>query len=330
MPVFFRWYRNSFLASLVSIMGSAMLVLAATLIVALVKGEESGEGSIAGAIGLIALGLLFLWLGGRISANKARKKAEKIAAQENASRLSSAAASEPRPTAAANQPQRNAAAASEPRPAAAMNQPQWNATAASEPRPTAAANQPQQNATAASASRMDFGGTAPSADDRKTAEGMSLEEVFELAQRYEDAGDYRQVLNILRGAESRFPDQPGIYNQMGIACRNLNEFAQASAYYKKAIELNPNNPIYLSNNAVALMAAGNAQEALGSFEKVLPLLKRDNNPNYSTVLANYAIALGKCGYSENAVRCLREAEQLGYKKASEARLRLEEMGIYYH
>ena len=311
MPVFFRWYRNSFLASLVSIMGSAMLVLAATLIVALVKGEESGEGSIAGAIGLIALGLLFLWLGGRISANKARKKAEKIAAQENASRLSSAAASEPRPTAAANQPQRNAAAASE-------------------PRPTAAANQPQQNATAASASRMDFGGTAPSADDRKTAEGMSLEEVFELAQRYEDAGDYRQVLNILRGAESRFPDQPGIYNQMGIACRNLNEFAQASAYYKKAIELNPNNPIYLSNNAVALMAAGNAQEALGSFEKVLPLLKRDNNPNYSTVLANYAIALGKCGYSENAVRCLREAEQLGYKKASEARLRLEEMGIYYH
>ena len=311
MPVFFRWYRNSFLASLVSIMGSAMLVLAATLIVALVKGEESGEGSIAGAIGLIALGLLFLWLGGRISANKARKKAEKIAAQENASRLSSAAASEPRPTAAANQPQRNAAAASE-------------------PRPTAAANQPQQNATAASASRMDFGGTAPSADDRKTAEGMSLEEVFELAQRYEDAGDYRQVLNILRGAESRFPDQPGIYNQMGIACRNLNEFAQASSYYKKAIELNPNNPIYLSNNAVALMAAGNAQEALGSFEKVLPLLKRDNNPNYSTVLANYAIALGKCGYSENAVRCLREAEQLGYKKASEARLRLEEMGIYYH
>lgn len=292
MPVFFRWYRNSFLASLVSIMGSAMLVLAATLIVALVKGEESGEGSIAGAIGLIALGLLFLWLGGRISANKARKKAEKIAAQENASRLSSAAASEPRPT--------------------------------------AAANQPQQNATAASASRMDFGGTAPSADDRKTAEGMSLEEVFELAQRYEDAGDYRQVLNILRGAESRFPDQPGIYNQMGIACRNLNEFAQASAYYKKAIELNPNNPIYLSNNAVALMAAGNAQEALGSFEKLLPLLKRDNNPNYSTVLANYAIALGKCGYSENAVRCLREAEQLGYKKASEARLRLEEMGIYYH
>lgn len=279
-------------ASLVSIMGSAMLVLAATLIVALVKGEESGEGSIAGAIGLIALGLLFLWLGGRISANKARKKAEKIAAQENASRLSSAAASEPRPT--------------------------------------AAANQPQQNATAASASRMDFGGTAPSAGDRKTAEGMSLEEVFELAQRYEDAGDYRQVLNILRGAESRFPDQPGIYNQMGIACRNLNEFAQASAYYKKAIELNPNNPIYLSNNAVALMAAGNAQEALGSFEKVLPLLKRDNNPNYSTVLANYAIALGKCGYSENAVRCLREAEQLGYKKASEARLRLEEMGIYYH
>ena len=96
------------------------------------------------------------------------------------------------------------------------------------------------------------------------------------------------------------------------------------------MELEPQNALYVSNCAIALMSGDNAREALGMFEKALPMLRQENSPNYATVLANYALALGKCGYSDNAVRCLREAEQMGYPNVAIIRTELEKLGIYYH
>ena len=166
---------------------------------------------------------------------------------------------------------------------------------------------------------------APAPHDR-----MSAEDMIRLANQYGDAGDYRQQLFILRDAQAKYPDVPGIYNLMGIAHRNLGDREEAIDCYRKAAELDPNNGTFLANTGVALLSAGKAEEALPWFEKGLPLMKRSNNASYPVSLGNYALALAESGYAENAVRCLKEAAQLGYANAETVRRRLEELGIYYH
>lgn len=66
----FFWYRNSFLASLVSIFGCAMVMVA---IAALIQGEMP----VYGAIPLAAAGGVVAYLGRKISENKAFKKWKK-------------------------------------------------------------------------------------------------------------------------------------------------------------------------------------------------------------------------------------------------------------
>lgn len=96
----------------------------------------------------------------------------------------------------------------------------------------------------------------------------------------------------------------------------------------KAVDISPENGTYILNYAIALTTGGNAGEALKWFENALPKLKE--HPNYPIALANYALALGKCGYADNGIRCLKQAEQAGYHNIQGLREQLEGMGIFYH
>lgn len=175
---------------------------------------------------------------------------------------------------------------------------------------------------------------APDEDQKKESaasdNSQSLEELLNLAVRYGDSGDYAQQLMILQHVATLYPDVSGVYNLMGIAHRNLGDHHKAIECYKRASELDPDNGVFLSNTAIALVCGGNPVESLGWFEKALPMLKKGNNASYPSALGNYALALAQAGYPDNAARCLKEAAKLGYVNADEMRKRLEELGIYYH
>lgn len=171
--------------------------------------------------------------------------------------------------------------------------------------------------------------TPPKGVDPKINE-MSLDEIINLANRYGEANDYQQQLIILQHAATLHPDVPGIYNLMGIAHRVLGDYYKAIECYKKASELEPENGVFMTNIAIAMMMNDKPNEALTWFEKGLPLLKKSNSGVYPSALGNYALALGKAGHAENAVHCLKEAARLGYSNADEMRKRLEELGIFYH
>ena len=330
MPFIFRWYRNSFLASLVSITGCACIFGGITAGVEGFKREFSAD-YIFGGVVLIAVGILLNVWAGKISENKARKKAEKMANQ--AAGLSGNAgqtiASEANAANTAARPSAYTGATETTGQRAAYSE------KASEPQPRrepfgASRSSGADSFSDAYVAGMGASSANASANGKANVNAMTLEQVLELARRYGDSGLYKQQLDILRHGEELYPQNAEIRNLEGIAWRNLGDCGQAFTCYQKAMELEPDNPVFISNAAIARMSGGDAQEALSLFERALPLLKRANNANYPSALANYALALAKCGYSENAVRCLREAEQLGYPNVAGLRSMLEGMGIFYH
>ena len=326
-------YKNSALATFVSIMGGAT---AATGVAAIT------QGFLGGGLGIIAVGLVLMFLGSRISKRKAAKQQERANQAAAANTANTNAQAQGSETARTN----TYTAGSETTRTTANTSAGYNAgtngytsagyTAGANGY-ASAGNTTRTNAyTAGSAgSRADdyrpgnqdtrTGGNAAGREDR-----MPLDQLLELAQRYKDAEDYHQEITLLQHGSEMYPRNAEIYNMMGIAWRSLADYVCAGNCYKRAIELDPSNPVYVSNYAIALMLGGNPQEALQQFEKAMPEMAKRKDPNYPTTLANYALALAKCGYSENAVRCLRDAEKLGYPHIEAIRSEMQQMGIYYH
>lgn len=196
---------------------------------------------------------------------------------------------------------------------------------------TTSGNTASGNTASWNTSRPDDSGQSAATKTRtKKNNTMSLEELLALATRYGDAEDYRQQLHILQHAQKQYPDVAGIYNLMGIAHRNLGDYYQAVECYRRASELEPDNGVFLTNTGIVLLSSNHADESLAFFEKGLPLLKKADSPAYPSALGNYALALAKSGYSDNAVRCIKEAALLGYANAGEVRRQMEALGIFYH
>ena len=175
---------------------------------------------------------------------------------------------------------------------------------------------------------------APEAPPKKEPDArqsrMSLDDMLELASQYEAAGDHKQQLVILQSAAELYPDDPGVFNRMGIAYRLMGNFSEAIKCYTEAFRRDPENGVYYSNLGICLLCADRFEKSLEWFERALPLLKKNNDPSCATALANYAYALAKSGYAENAVRCLKEAAQLGYPHVEAMRKRMEAAGVYFH
>ena len=275
MPIFFRWYKHSVLASIVSIFGSAFI---ATGIVTIFSG------GIFYGIGIGLGGALFIWLGSKIAARKAAKIAAKNA----------------------------------PAPAVPVAQVPTKAV------PTPSGIKPSAAQQAAKTTPV----ASPSAAAASVPDNCSLDELLKIASKYASAGDTRKQIDVLKKASEDYPDNASVYNLLGIAYRSNKQYKNAFDSYRKALTLEPDNGVYHGNYAIALTMSGDDQAALDRFERALPLLKKQNNPEYPTILANYAYTLGKCGYGENALRCLDDAENAGYAHADQIRSNLAKLGIH--
>lgn len=54
-----------------------------------------------------------------------------------------------------------------------------------------------------------------------------------------DAGDYEAAIKVFQGVAEAEPDNAEAYNQLGYIRRRLQDFDQAFAYYKRALEIDP-------------------------------------------------------------------------------------------
>ena len=281
MPIIFRWYKHSFLASLVSLLGTATLAIGIGLAV---------SGGILYGIGVALAGALFLWLGSKIADRKAKKIAAKNAANFQPSAPAPAVQKTPSP--------------SSPSPGNSGAKPVvTRGTAANPVRSTPPAANP---------------------DPKK----LSLNVMLQRAAKFGSAGVVNKQISTLKQASEDYPDNSGVFNLLGIAYKNAGRYQESFDCYRKAANLAPENGVIHGNYAISLMASGDDKSALNRFERALPLLKKENNPDYAFYLANYAYALGKCGYAENALRCLGDAEKAGYANAGKIRAKLEKLGIH--
>lgn len=63
----------------------------------------------------------------------------------------------------------------------------------------------------------------------------------DMAAGYEaiDAGDYEAAIKVFQGVVAAEPDNAEAFNQLGYIHRRLQDFDQAFAYYKRALEIDP-------------------------------------------------------------------------------------------
>jgi tetratricopeptide (TPR) repeat protein len=98
---------------------------------------------------------------------------------------------------------------------------------------------------------------------------------------------------------------PGAWSAMynlGVALKAEGKAQEALAWYRRALEVTPNNPEALNNAGVALMSLGRAQEAVRRYREALRIW-----PTYALAHNNLATALASLGDREAAIREYSEA-----------------------
>lgn len=115
-----------------------------------------------------------------------------------------------------------------------------------------------------------------------------------------------------------------IWNALGISYRALGQYQDAINAYNTAISLNPGRGLYKCNLGIAYLSMGDAVSSIPYFQQGLPGMQTENAPEFPTSLANYGLALGKCGMINDALSCIQEAERLGYPNGDAIRKMIQQ------
>lgn len=149
------------------------------------------------------------------------------------------------------------------------------------------------------------------------------------ADRYRESNDVNSEIAVLLKAVELMPNHMTAWTRLGRAYRLNGMLDKALSCYNNAIKINPNDGTVYGNIGVVYIYKGDPNTAIKYFEKSLPLIKKDPNADYPTMLANYAVALGKSGNKQEAAKVLKEAEKLGYKNAKIIRKQFGIGGFWY-
>ena len=104
---------------------------------------------------------------------------------------------------------------------------------------------------------------------------------FALARAYLEVGQYDRSVALLEewvvsaaGQSGSGAPGPGVgeaYGVLAMGCRGQNRLEYAAEYIRKALELKPDNLVYLNNYGVILAESDKIAEARIQWEKVLRL-----------------------------------------------------------
>lgn len=141
------------------------------------------------------------------------------------------------------------------------------------------------------------------------------------SDQYRKANMWNKEIAVLRKAMKKFGISSFIMIKMGRAYRHLGNFAKAMECYRRALSISPEDGLVYCNMGVLCYAQGNYETAIYYYKQAMRYMS-DQDAEFSTFLANYALALGTVGSKEQAVFMLNRAESLGYQNADIIRNKL--------
>ncbi|TGK55184.1 tetratricopeptide repeat protein [Leptospira wolffii] len=108
------------------------------------------------------------------------------------------------------------------------------------------------------------------------------ESPLDKARHFVEKEDFKSALKILLEYEKTAPEDDLLFYRIGLCYFRLGEDKNAQTYLKKAIQLNPNHPIYHDLLGATYYISGNRTEAEKSFLNCVAL--EPNSPNALTML----------------------------------------------
>ncbi len=138
------------------------------------------------------------------------------------------------------------------------------------------------------------------------ADPTNFQAVRELSVALLDAGYNEEALKQLIYLVGIFPEDARLFFNIGFTFEKLKDFKKAEYSYRKAIELNPNEPDYYYNLGYLLMQnKKNLKEAVECFKKVL-----EKEPNDANTFFNLGIIYLNGKVYETAIKCFKKAYTL--------------------
>ena len=347
------WYRNSFLASFVSIVGCVIVITG----IGAIRSDEISTGA---GILIIVVGVAMAILGKVISDKKEEKKQEKARAARNAETVTRTAQNSgttsyrTQETGSTGSSRNTASSAGNAGGAAGFTAQSAANTAGAGWRST-----PGTGSTSGSAgTAAQSAGYASETTERKEirfcpscgarlvkgaafcgscgtqikppsaakAAGTvrqqekpkeSLEDIFRKAKEYAAKGDYQKELDTLLTGLSIDDGNATLLNNIGRAYRRLGDYHSALDYYYRSAKADPNDLSIGMNIATAYMALGEYEQSEKLFEAEIGKLEASDDPEARDVLkiayANYAQCAGRKGDLTKAGGLLVKAEKAGYE-----------------
>jgi uncharacterized protein (TIGR02466 family) len=125
-------------------------------------------------------------------------------------------------------------------------------------------------------------------------------------------GSHREVVKMAESLLANYPSAFILHNLLGISLDALGSHAEAIDAYRKAAQIQNNNPDLHFNLAIALTHAGKLDESIHSYRTAIRL-----NPHFFEAYGNLGTVLQKQGRLEEAVASYRKAisihpDPLGY------------------
>lgn len=116
------------------------------------------------------------------------------------------------------------------------------------------------------------------------ATNASAQEVTEEGKKLYGAGKYDEALAKFLEADMKSPNDPEVFNNIGLIYKKKNDLARAESFYKKALQFKPNYPECLNNLGVLRTAAGDPLEAAIYLKKAITL-----DSTYAAAYFNLAV-----------------------------------------
>ena len=140
---------------------------------------------------------------------------------------------------------------------------------------------------------------------------------FDLARRYEEAGNLTQARLIYQQVLQESPAQPTANLRLATILHDQGEFFEAADYWRAAIKADAGDPFVRFNYGTCLRQLDRYEEAVRQFEDGLRLARsgpsRYPNAAISQAHLRFAQIFEDIGEAEMAVRHLRKATQLNPK-----------------
>ena len=99
--------------------------------------------------------------------------------------------------------------------------------------------------------------------------GVDMEELSSVAERYYEDGRYEEAIDIYMDLAEYLPHNPALHLRLGNALHRAERWEKAEFHYRKALDVSAPSPLALRNLAVTLHKAGNNEEAIHYFERLI-------------------------------------------------------------